>query len=134
MRAVRWFVLCPIASMVLSLALNACWLRAEDKPPKPAGEATAVDPKSDEYYELMKLFVDTFEQIERNYVKDVDRKQLMQAAIRGMVQQLDPYSSYYSQEEFKRLNQEIEQEFGGIGIQVQIDPKTKRLMVMTPLP
>ena len=134
MRAVRWFALCPVVSIVLSLALNACWLRADDKPVKSASEATAADPKSDEYYELMKLFVDSFEQIERNYVKDVDRKQLMQAAIRGMVQQLDPYSNYISPDELKRFNQDVEQEFAGIGIQVQIDPKTKRLMVMTPLP
>ena len=140
MRAVRWFSLCSITALMLSLVSQTGWLRADDKPAKAAGEkaaaaeATTVDPKSDEYYELMKLFVVTFEQIERNYVKDVDRKQLMQAAIRGMVQQLDPYSNYISPDELKRFNQEIEQEFGGVGIQVQLDVKTRRLMVMTPLP
>ena len=61
MRAVRWFTLCSVVSMVVSLALNACWLRADDKPVKSASEATTADPKSDEYYELMKLFVDSFE-------------------------------------------------------------------------
>lgn len=144
MRAVRWFSLslCSITAMLLTFASMATRLRADDKPAKPvaekadkaATEATTVDPKSDEYFELMKLFVDTFEQIERNYVKDVDRKVLMQAAIRGMVQQLDPYSNYISPDELKRFNQEVEQEFGGVGIQVQLDQKTKRLMVMTPLP
>lgn len=141
MRSVRWFSLsfCLIIALLLSLVLQTGWMRADDKPAKPAAdkaatEATTVDPKSDEYYELMKLFVDTFEQIERNYVKDVDRKVLMQAAIRGMVQQLDPYSNYISPDELKRFNQEVEQEFGGVGIQVQLDQKTRRLMVMTPLP
>lgn len=110
---------------------------AKDKPAadqKATDDKAKADAKRDEDYELMRLFADTFEQIERNYVKDVDRRQLIQAAIRGMVTQLDPYSNYISPEELKRFNQEVEQEFGGIGIQVQMDPKTRRLMVMTPLP
>ncbi len=94
----------------------------------------AADKDDDEYYELMKKFVDTFEQIERNYVKKVDRKELLEAAIRGMVSKLDQYSNYISQEDLSRFTQEVEQEFGGIGIQVQIDPATRRLLVMTPLP
>ncbi len=90
--------------------------------------------KSDEYFELMKVFVDTFEQVDRNYVKDVDRRKLMEAAIRGMIAELDQYSNYISPEDLARFNQQVEQQFGGIGIQVQVDPKSKRLMVMSPLP
>jgi len=143
MRALKWFALCSVALGVLSLTWSTGPSRAQDKADKPTPKVEKSDKtpaddskgeKPDEYYELMKLFVDTFEQIERNYVKDVDRKQLMQSAIRGMVTQLDPYSNYISPDELKRFNQEVEQEFGGIGIQVQIDPKTRRLMVMTPLP
>ena len=44
--------------------------------------------KDADYYELMQVFVDTFEQIDRNYVKDVDRRQLMEAAIKGMLDEL----------------------------------------------
>ena len=42
-----------------------------------ANSADTDSAKDDEYYELMKTFVDTFEQIERNYVKGVDRRELM---------------------------------------------------------
>ena len=56
----------------------------------------------DEYFELMKLFVDTFEQIDRNYVKPVDRRELLDAAMRGMVLKLDPYSSYIDTSELNR--------------------------------
>ena len=45
----------------------------------------------DEYFELMKLFVDSFEQIDRNFVEKVDRRELVEAAMRGMVMKLDPY-------------------------------------------
>lgn len=88
----------------------------------------------DEYFELMKLFVDTFEQIDRNYVKPVDRRELMEAAMRGMVLKLDPYSSYIDTTELKQFNESVEQEFGGIGIQVTVEPRTRKLMVMVPIP
>jgi carboxyl-terminal processing protease len=94
---------------------------------------TLADEK-DEYYELMKLFVDSFEQIDRNYVTSVDRRQLMEAAMRGMINHLDPYSSYIDEDDLKEFNTVVEQEFGGIGIQVTIDPRTRQLTVMTPLP
>lgn len=92
------------------------------------------DEKDDEYYELMQVFVDTFEQIDRNYVKDVDRRELMQAAIEGMLSKLDQYSTYISPEDLARFTQEVDQEFGGIGIQVNLDEETGMLTVMTPLP
>lgn len=94
----------------------------------------AEESKETNYYELMKIFVDTFEQIDRNYVKEVDRRELIEAAMRGMIAKLDPYSSYIDPEELTRFNSEVEQEFGGVGIQVTIDLKTRQLMVMTPLP
>ncbi|MEO1995116.1 MAG: S41 family peptidase [Planctomycetaceae bacterium] len=90
--------------------------------------------QDDEYYKLMKVFVETFEQIDRNYVKDVDRRELMEAAIKGMLGRLDQYSSFISPDEVARFNQDVEKQFGGIGIQVHIDPRNGRLTVMTPLP
>ena len=91
-------------------------------------------PKQDEYFELMRTFVDTFEQVDRNYVKDVDRRKLLEAALRGMIKELDPYSSYIPPAELARFNQQVDQQFGGIGIQVQPDPRTRRILVISPLP
>lgn len=96
--------------------------------------ADEKEKKDDDYYQMMKLFADTYEQIERNYVKDIDRRVLLEAAIKGMVQELDQYSNYISPKDLSRFNQVVEQEFGGIGIQVHIDEDTGRLTVMTPLP
>src|SRR5689334_16992966 len=55
------------------------------------GESKGVD---DEYYELYRVFAETMFQVEQNYVKDVDRRKLMEAAIRGLLDELDPYSNY----------------------------------------
>lgn len=107
--------------------------RADNAPPQLA-EPNPGDLPEDQYYDLFREFVDTFEQIDRNYVKEVDRKELMQAAIQGMLTELDPYSSYIPPADLADFTQGIEQEFGGIGIQVQIDPETRRLTVVTPLP
>jgi carboxyl-terminal processing protease len=100
------------------------------------GSAQAQDDveKDDDYYELMKTFAETFEQIERNYVNDIDRRELMEAAIQGMLQKLDRYSNYIGPRELEAFNESMDQEFGGIGVQVDLDPETGRLMVVSPLP
>ena len=122
----RWRALIATVSAAACLAVVIGTARAQEAE-KPAG-------KDDEYHELMKTFVDTFDQIERSYVTDVNRRELLEAAIKGMLGELDQYSSYISPDELTRFNQTVEQEFGGIGIQVTIDERTKRLTVMTPLP
>jgi carboxyl-terminal processing protease len=114
----------PILAAPLSVSPAA---RAEDSEKKET-------PPKDDYYTLMKVFVDTFQQVERNYVKDVDRRELLQAAIEGMMSKLDPYSSYISPEEMAQFSESVDQEFGGIGIQIHPDERTHRLMVMSPLP
>lgn len=73
--------------------------------------------------------------IEHKYVDDVDRRKLFEGAMDGMVKGLDdPYSSYISPDEYNRFEESLEQEFGGIGIVVEVHPRTRRLMVMNPLP
>jgi carboxyl-terminal processing protease len=97
--------------------------------------AVAADEETDkrrEQYELMKLFVETFDQIESNYVQDIDRRELMDAAIQGMVQHLDQYSSYIPPSDLRQFDQVMEQEFGGIGISVNARGGT--LTVVSPLP
>lgn len=117
--------------MVLVLLVSP--VRSDDAAPVQK-EPVVTKTDQEEYFELMQVFVDTFEQVERNYVKDVDRRKLMEAAVRGMLQELDPYSSYISPEELQRFNQTVKQEFGGIGIQVDREPRSGRILVISPLP
>jgi len=95
--------------------------------------------KEDKNYELMKVFVNTFEQIDRNYVQDVDRRELIEAAIEGMLNKLDQYSSYISPDDLAHFKKAVDQEFGGIGIQIDGpdnvgSSRFKRLTVVSPLP
>jgi len=87
--------------------------------------------KDDEYYELLQLFVDTLDQVERNYVKDISRRELMEAAIEGMLTKLDQHSNYIAPEDVERFRSEVEAEFTGVGIQISI--QQGRLTVVSPL-
>lgn len=93
-------------------------------------EETAEEQR--EQYELMKLFVESFQQIESNYVTEVDRRELMDAAIQGMIRHLDQYSNYIPPANSDQFTQSVEQEFGGIG--VHVDTRGRILRVMSPLP
>lgn len=88
----------------------------------------------DEYYELMKVFVDTFQQIDRNYVKEVDKRKLIDAAVRGMLSELDPYSNYIAPDDVKTFTEQITQKFGGVGIRVDFDQEQRSIEIVAPIP
>jgi carboxyl-terminal processing protease len=85
----------------------------------------------DDYYELYKVLVDTMDQVERNYVKEVDRRELMESAIKGVLGKLDPYSSYIPPDELSRFRATVDSEFGGIGIQIGVEGG--QLKILSPL-
>ena len=97
---------------------------------EPKKEAESKKDKED-YYELYKVLADTLDQVERNYVKDISRRQLIESAIEGVLEKLDPYSSYITPDELSRFKSSVESQFGGIGIQITID--REQLKVLSPL-
>ena len=74
--------------------------------------------KSEETYEELKVFSDVIELIEREYVDEVDTKELIQKAIQGMVQSLDPHSSLLPLEAYEDLQIDTKGKFTGIGIHI----------------
>lgn len=99
-------------------------------------EAAEVESKStaapiQDDYELLSVLVDTLDQVERNYVKDISRRELLEAAIEGVLEKLDPYSSYITQEDMDRFRTTVESSFGGIGIQITLE--RDQLRVLSPL-
>ena len=74
--------------------------------------------KSEEAYEELKVFSDVIELIEREYVDEVDTKELIQKAIRGMVHSLDPHSSLLPLDDFQDLQIDTKGKFTGIGIHI----------------
>ncbi|MBT8371427.1 MAG: S41 family peptidase, partial [Deltaproteobacteria bacterium] len=74
--------------------------------------------KSEEAYEELKVFSDVIELIEREYVDEVDTKDLIQKAIQGMVHSLDPHSSLLPMDAFEDLQIDTKGKFTGIGIHI----------------
>jgi len=109
------------------LAFGGASVDAADADVEPP--ASAAD--TNEYYELFSVLVDTIDQVERNYVKKIDRRELLEAAIQGVLAKLDPYSSYIRPDDFGDFQREVESKFGGIGIQITIEDG--ELTVLSPL-
>jgi carboxyl-terminal processing protease len=87
----------------------------------------------DEMLELYGLFVDAVEKVETNYVRPVSRRELLESALEGMLQNLDPHSSYINTGEWRQFRRQIEGKFGGIGIQVDLDQDSRLLRVIAPM-
>jgi carboxyl-terminal processing protease len=69
-------------------------------------------------YEQLDLFGDIFERIRSEYVEEVSSKDLIEAAIDGMLTSLDPHSSYLSADDAAKMRVQTRGEFGGLGIEV----------------
>ena len=82
-------------------------------------DAKAEDDK--EVYKHLNLFGEAFEKIKNNYVEQVSSKELVEAAIEGMLSSLDPHSTFLNTDELKELKVQTKGEFGGLGIEVTLE-------------
>ncbi len=85
----------------------------------------------DKLYEKIDLFSEVLEKIQNEYVEDIDPAEAMDAAINGLLQSLDPYSGYMSEETFQESTTETSGEFGGLGIEVTMESGVVK--VITPI-
>tara|TARA_B100000963_G_scaffold294572_1_gene265216 strand:+ start:7476 stop:8612 length:1137 start_codon:yes stop_codon:yes gene_type:complete len=76
---------------------------------------------NNELYEKIDLFGEVFEKIKKDYVDDVNQSEMMDSAINGVLQSLDPYSAYMSPELFKEMQTDTRGEFGGLGIEIGME-------------
>jgi carboxyl-terminal processing protease len=74
--------------------------------------------KTGSVYEQLDLFGDIFERIRGQYVEEVEPKDLIEAAINGMLTSLDPHSSFLPPDDFDDMQVQTRGEFGGLGIEV----------------
>ena len=72
-------------------------------------------------YEKIDLFGEVLENIKKEYVDDVNQAEMMDSAINGVLQSLDPYSAYMSPELFKEMQTDTKGEFGGLGIEIGME-------------
>jgi len=93
--------------------------------------AGPVGAAGEDTYKSLKLFADVLEEIEKNYVDEVNAEELVHNAIRGMVGNLDPHSSFMPPEAFGDLQDDTKGNFSGIGIVITM--KEGILTVVSPI-
>jgi carboxyl-terminal processing protease len=110
------------ASILFSLACGA--VRAQQPPPETPIPATIDDPS---FQTLVSL-------VEEKYFRETPRRKLLESARDGMFAGLDPYSRYLPPAEWAWLHRGLAAEFGGIGVQIEIDDASRRPRVRRLLP
>lgn len=89
-----------------------------------ADERTAGDNKKNDYsetYRYLNLFGDVFERVRAQYVEPVEDKKLVEAAVSGLLANLDPHSAYLNEDSFEDMRVSTRGEFGGLGIEVTME-------------
>ena len=84
-----------------------------------------------ELYEKIDLFGEVLENIKKDYVDDINESEIMDSAINGVLQSLDPYSAYMSPELFNEMQTDTKGEFGGLGIEIGMEAGVVK--VITPI-
>ena len=84
------------------------------------GKRIVTDTDSKEIYEYLKTFSDVIDIVKKNYVEEVKDKEIVYSAIKGVLESLDPHSSFLPPDMYKDMQSETKGEFGGIGIEITI--------------
>jgi carboxyl-terminal processing protease len=105
--AKRW-----VPALLLIIVLATVWGLTADS------NRGSLSAANRETYQGLKLFSDVLELVEQRYVDEVETKDLVENAVRGMIQSLDPHSTLLDPEEFKELQVDTHGEFTGVGIQI----------------
>ncbi len=111
-----------ITIWIMSLALVATLAVA-------AGQAAA--PQEQDFLGPLKRFSQVLDLVEDHYVRPVSREELINGAIEGMLQRLDPHSTFMNKDDFKEMQISTQGEFGGIGIEITL--QNGRLTVISPI-
>ena len=114
--------------LVFTLTGTAC-ATGNPSSATPANKAAARS--AADKYEYMKRFGKAFELIRTSYVRDVSNDEIISGAIKGMLQNLDPHSSFLDKNDYKKILETTSGEFFGIGIEMSFE--NNQLTVITPL-
>src|SRR5438874_9348155 len=95
------------------------------------GMKVSTAASGDDVFDNVKKFNDALTLVQKNYVEDVNTDKLTEAAIKGMLEQLDPHSVYISADQLKRVNEDFQGSFEGIGVEFDIVNDT--ILIVSPI-
>ncbi len=106
-----------IIAAILGLSLHAAPLMAADSSEKKSDKAA----QEENMYESLKRFSQIVELVEKHYVTETPSKDLMDGAIKGMLENLDPHSTFMTPKEYEEMQETTSGEFSGIGIEMTME-------------
>lgn len=110
-------------SFILILSLNFAFAGKKTKPPEKGSDRSR--------FEQLELFNKVLHLVETQYYRQVDVDKLVEGALRGMMETLDPHSSFLNKDFFQRMQNDTAGEFGGLGLEVAM--KDGMIVVITPI-
>lgn len=114
---------------IFMIALCGC-AHAATTPPAQAAKKEA--PKENmSKFDAARRFSQVLDLVQRNYVKDVTQVDLINAAVKGMLQGLDPHSTFMTSEEYKDMQETTSGEFFGVGIEISLE--NGQVVVVAPI-
>ncbi len=117
-----------VAALLAGLAVGVYAQRRDVSPPPRAPRVAPADG-----YTFFDPLIDIRNEIRRHYVEHVSDKKLLRGAIRGMMSQLDPYSTYFSPRQWRQFDQETRGKFSGIGARMARRGRRGPFVVISPL-
>ncbi|HHS83056.1 MAG TPA: S41 family peptidase [Devosia sp.] len=127
------FLATSLSTLVLATGMLAFSLSpslAQVQGPDPVSETVTRSPE--EIYSQLRLFGEVFDRIRKEYVDVPDEKELIRAAIDGMLSSLDPHSGYLTPSSNDAIRQDTSGEFGGLGIELTMQEGVVK--VISPIP
>jgi len=110
--------------LILSLLLASTPVLAIEEDSKASANSSSTQLSLDD----LRTFTDVFNQVRKNYVEETDDHSLMNAAIRGMLSELDPHSAYMEAENFRDLDDSSRGRYSGIGVELVIRNKEAKIV------
>ena len=93
-------------------------------------------PPAQKKHQNLKLVVDVLDEVQKRYVKELDQDQmrkLVENMVNGGLEKLDPHSGFMGAEDYKQFKQQTRGKFGGVGIRLNVDPRTGHFLVESPI-
>ena len=113
----RFLPALAVAALTATAAAPAMADRDAADDGAPTEITVPAEPKTD--YEALKLLGSTVQRIRQTYIEEVSTRELVEAAIRGMTDSLDPHTAYHPPERAKRVEEKVEGRFGGVGVRIE---------------
>ncbi len=112
-----------VAGLLLALLFFTGFFPPAQAQAAPEAKSQAAEPAKPQLgkFDALRRFGQVLDIVERNYVRDIGQNELVDGAIKGMLQCLDPHSTFLTAEEYKEMQETTSGEFFGIGVEISME-------------